>query len=62
VVLAAVALAAAPSAAAEDVRVVSSIQAAVDATSPGDTVVVPPGRYRESVTFAKSGITIRGSR
>jgi cytochrome c peroxidase len=62
VVLAAVALAAAPSAAAEDVRVVSSIQAAVDAAGPGDTVVVPPGRYHESVTIAKSGITIRGSR
>jgi parallel beta-helix repeat protein len=60
--LAAVALAAAPSAAAEDVRVVPSIQAAVDAASPGDTVVVAPGRYHESVTIAKSGITIRGSR
>ena len=61
-VVAAVALAAAPSAAAEDVVVVSSIQAAVDAARPGDTVIVPPGRYHESVTVAKSEITIRGSR
>lgn len=55
-------LAAAPAAAAEEVVVRSSIQAAVDTASPGDTVVVPPGRYRESVTVAKSGITIRGGR
>lgn len=52
----------APPAGAENVTVVSSIQAAVDAASPGDTVVVPPGRYHETVTVAKSGITIRGSR
>ena len=60
--LATVVFAAAPSAAAEDIVVRSSIQAAVDAADPGDTVVVPPGRYHESVTIAKSGITIRGSR
>ena len=55
-------LAAAPSAAAEDIVVRSSIQAAVDAADPGDTVLVPPGRYHESVTIARSGIMIRGSR
>lgn len=47
---------------ANEVVVQSTIQAAVDAAQPGDTVVVPPGRYHESVTIAKSGITIRGSR
>jgi parallel beta-helix repeat protein len=60
--LATVVLATAPSAAAEDIVVRSSIQAAVDAADPGETVLVPPGRYHESVTIAKSGITIRGSR
>jgi parallel beta-helix repeat protein len=60
--LATVVLAAAPSAFAEEIVVRSSIQAAVDAASPGDTLVVPPGRYHESVTIAKSGLTIRGSR
>ena len=59
--LATVVFAAAPPAAAEDVVVGSSIQAAVDAAG-RDTVVVPPGRYHESVAIAKSGITIRGSR
>jgi parallel beta-helix repeat protein len=60
--LALVMLAAAPTAAAEDILVRLSIQAAVDTASPGDTVVVPPGRYHESVTIGKSGISIRGSR
>jgi parallel beta-helix repeat protein len=59
---AALALVAAAPAMAADVVVSSSIQAAVDAASPGDTVIVPPGRYHESVRIAKSGITIRGSR
>jgi parallel beta-helix repeat protein len=39
----------------------TTIQAAVTAASPGDTVLVPPGTYRESVLVEKSGITIRGS-
>lgn len=43
-VLALVMLVAVPAAAAEDVVVRSSIQAAVDAAHAGDTVVVPPGR------------------
>jgi parallel beta-helix repeat protein len=60
--LLAVALAAAPTAMAENVVAFSSIQAAVDAARPGDTVIVPPGRYHESVTIGKSGIAIRGSR
>jgi parallel beta-helix repeat protein len=55
-------LAAAPAAVADDVVVSSSIQAAVDAARPGDTIVVPPGRYHESVSIQKSRITVKGSR
>jgi parallel beta-helix repeat protein len=44
------------------IRVVTTIQAAVDAAGPGDTVVVPPGTYRESVLIDKNGLTLRGSR
>jgi parallel beta-helix repeat protein len=39
-----------------------SIQAAVDAAAPGDTVLVPPGTYDGGVVVDKSDITIRGSR
>jgi len=42
--------------------VTSTIQAAVDAAQPGDTIVVPPGTYRESVLVTKSDLTIAGSR
>jgi parallel beta-helix repeat protein len=42
--------------------VTGSIQAAVDAARPGDTVLVPPGRYDDGVVVDKSDITIRGSR
>ncbi|HKN95913.1 MAG TPA: right-handed parallel beta-helix repeat-containing protein [Pseudonocardiaceae bacterium] len=38
-----------------------SIQAAVDAASPGDTVLVRPGTYHESVTISKDDITLEGS-
>lgn len=38
-----------------------SIQAAVDAARPGDTVVVAPGVYRESVLVTKPGLTLRGA-
>jgi parallel beta-helix repeat protein len=44
------------------IRVATTIQAAVDAAGPGDTIVVPPGTYRESVLIDKSGLTLRGSR
>jgi hypothetical protein len=37
-----------------------SIQKAVDAARPGDTVLVTPGTYRESVTVSTHGLTLRG--
>jgi parallel beta-helix repeat protein len=39
-----------------------SLQAAVDAARPGDTIVVPPGIYPGGVVVDTSDITIRGSR
>jgi parallel beta-helix repeat protein len=42
--------------------VTSTIQAAVDAADPGDTVLVPAGTYPETVAVTEPGITIRGSR
>jgi parallel beta-helix repeat protein len=42
--------------------VTTTIQAAVDAAQPGDTVLVPPGTYRESVQVTKSHLAIVGSR
>jgi nitrous oxidase accessory protein NosD len=38
-----------------------SIQAAVNAASPGDTVLIKPGVYHQSVQIRKDGITLRGS-
>jgi parallel beta-helix repeat protein len=42
--------------------VTTTIQAAVDAARPGDTILVPPGTYRESVLVSKSHLRIVGSR
>src|SRR6476660_4372130 len=36
-----------------------SIQAAVDAASPGDTIMVGTGTYRESVKIQTDGLTLR---
>ncbi|MFF9909228.1 nitrous oxide reductase family maturation protein NosD [Streptomyces sp. NPDC013457] len=38
-----------------------SIQKAVDAAKPGDTVVLSPGTYRESVRITTPNVTLRGS-
>jgi parallel beta-helix repeat protein len=42
--------------------VTTTIQAAVDAAQPGDTILVPPGTYRESVLVTTSHLRIVGSR
>jgi polygalacturonase len=57
-------VAAAPAAAhtSRTIVVTTTIQAAVDAAEPGDTILVPPGTYRESVLVTKSHLTIAGSR
>ena len=39
-----------------------SIQDAIDAANPGDTIFVPRGTYAECPVVAKSGLTIVGSR
>ena len=38
-----------------------SIQKAVDAAKPGDTVLLSPGTYQESVTITVPGLTLRGT-
>jgi parallel beta-helix repeat protein len=63
VLLAAGALGAAPTQALAATHVVhpgESIQAAVDAASPGDTVVVQPGVYHEAVVIQTDNLTLRG--
>ncbi|GAB2730755.1 right-handed parallel beta-helix repeat-containing protein [Streptomyces bullii] len=43
------------------VRPGQSIQKAVDAARPGDTVLLSPGTYHESVRVTTSGLTLRGT-
>ncbi|MFE1431861.1 nitrous oxide reductase family maturation protein NosD [Streptomyces griseoaurantiacus] len=38
-----------------------SVQRALDAARPGDTVYLGPGTYRESIQVKKSGVTVRGA-
>ncbi|MFE7650549.1 right-handed parallel beta-helix repeat-containing protein [Streptomyces phaeoluteigriseus] len=56
-------LGAAPASAGHTTHVVhegQSIQKAVDAAASGDTVLITPGTYRESVTVTTPGLTLRG--
>ena len=46
---------------AETIVVETTIQAAVDAAQPGDTIRVPPGVYRENVIVNTDDLTITGS-
>ncbi len=46
---------------AKTIFVKSTIQAAVDAAQPGDTIRVPPGVYRENVVVNVDDLTITGS-
>jgi parallel beta-helix repeat protein len=48
-------------AAVRTVHAGQSIQAAVDAATPGDTIQVDAGTYTGHVTIAKDGITLRGA-
>ena len=47
--------------AARAIVVSTTIQAAINAARPGDTVRVPPGIYRENVLVTQDNITIQGS-
>jgi parallel beta-helix repeat protein len=44
------------------VRPGESIQAAIDAARPGDTILVKPGEYTEALTITTDNLTLKGSR
>ena len=45
------------------VKVTTTIEAAIGAASPGDTIVVPPGTYHEgNLVVTQDDLTIRGSK
>jgi parallel beta-helix repeat protein len=44
------------------VRPGGSIQAAIDAARPGDTILVKPGEYAEALTITTDDLTLKGSR
>ena len=39
----------------------STIQAAINAANPGDTIVIGPGTYHENITINKAGLTLTGA-
>jgi len=48
---------------AKVVRVTTTIEAAINAASPGDTIIVPPGTYHEgNLVVTKDDLTIEGSK
>jgi hypothetical protein len=57
----ALALAAPAGATTRHVAAGQSIQAAIDAAAPGDTIVVAPGRFHQNLTITKDRITLRGA-
>jgi hypothetical protein len=59
--LAASAAVAIASAEAAVVVVTTTVQAAVNKAKPSDTILVPPGRYRETVRVLQDNLTILGS-
>jgi len=59
-VLAATVLSTARPAAARELVVTTTIQAAVNVAHPGDTIVVPHGTYRENVLVTKNDLSIEG--
>jgi parallel beta-helix repeat protein len=46
---------------ARELHVTTTIQAAVDAAHPGDTILVPHGTYRENVVVTKNHLSIEGA-